>query len=224
MGILDTLFGGGNKNNAMNAANQYYDQIPGVGHETYDPYINQGQESGNNAHMAYDEMLKDPQAFINKIMGGYQESDAYKYNADKLGRGMSNTAAMGGFAGTPMDQMNQAEGVQKLLSGDQEKWLQDVLGRYDRGLSGEEIEATRGFNAAEGLGGMIGNNLANKGGLAFNDQQQKAKNRTDMINQLIKALGTVGGAALGGPAGAMFGGGSAGPMSGSPFAPWKNPG
>ena len=233
MSILDTLFGG-NQRSPQDAANQYLNQIPGVGHNTYDPYIKQGQESGANAHSQYEDMLNDPQGFINRLMGGYKESEGYQYQKGQLEKQLSNTAAAGGIRGTQQDQMNQGEGVQKLLSADQQQWLQNVLGRYDTGLQGEEGEATRGYNASEGLGGILGNNLANQGGLAFQDQQQKNKSRNDMINGLIKAFGSAAGGFLtGGPVGAAIGAGGSlfshagrdvGPMDGSSYKPWNDPG
>ena len=229
MSKLSDLWGGGNNTSPKDAANHYLDQIPGIGHDTYDPYINQGKESGTNAHSQYEEMMNDPQGFINKLMGGYKESEGYQYQKGQLEKGASNTAAAGGVRGTPQDYMNQAEGVQKLLSADQQQYLQNVLGRYDTGLKGEEGEATRGYNASEGLAGILGNNLSTQGGMAFQDQQQKNKSRTDMINAIIKAFSGAAGGLLGGPAGAglaggFFGGGQAGPMSGSTNSPWNNPG
>lgn len=227
MSILSELFGGGKK--PMDAANQYLDKIPGEAHNTYDDYINQGKESGGNAHQAFEDMMKDPQGFINKIMGGYQESDQYKYQKDKLGTAMSNTAAAGGIAGTPLDQMNQGENLQKLLSADQQEWLQNVLGRYDTGLKGESDEATRGYDASGKLNDLITGGLNQQGGLAFNNAQQKNSDKSAFISALMKALGAGAGFAFGGPAGAavgggLFGGGTAGPMSGTTTPPWSNPG
>jgi len=236
MSILNNLFGGGNKNNPNDAANKYIDQIPGEAHNTYDPYINQGKESGQNAHDAFEEMMKDPQGFINKIMGGYNESDQYKYQKEKLGTAMSNTAAAGGIAGTPLDQQNQGEAIQKLLSADQQQWLQNVLGRYDTGLTGEQGEATRGYDASGKLNDITTSNLNQKGTNAFNDAQQKNSDKSALISALVKALGGAAGGAFGGPAGAaggagiadwlskIFGGGEAGPTSGTTNAPWSNPG
>ncbi len=229
MSILSKLFSGGGDPAA--AASKYTDQIPGEAHKAYDDYITGGKESGGNAHQAFEDMMKDPQGFINKIMGGYQESDAYKYNKEKLGTAMSNTAAAGGIAGTPLDQMNQGENLQKLLSADQQQWLQNVLGRYDTGLKGEEDEATRGYDATGKLNDVIGSNLNQQGTMAFNSAQQKTQQRNAMISALMKAIGAAGGFALGGPAGAAAGygaggwlGGEAGPMSGTNNAPWSNPG
>lgn len=233
MSILSNAFGGGNNGqvNAMGAANQYLNQIPGKAHGAYDPYITQGKESGVNAHSAYEAMMKDPQAFINNLMSGYKTSDAYNYQSGKLGSAMSNTAAAGGIAGTPLDQMNQGEALQGLLSADQQQYLQNALGAYNRGLGGEEGEATRGYNATGSLNDIETGALNQQGGLAFNNAQQQNKNKNEMFQQVLKLIMAGGGAALGsfgGPAGAAagwgIGSGLAGPMSGTTNAPWSNPG
>lgn len=217
MSILSEIFGG---KNPQREANKYYNQIPGVGHQAYDPYISQGQQSGANAHKQFEEMMNDPQGFINKIMQGYKESDAYKFKSGELGKSMSNTAAAGGIAGTPLDRMNQAEGIQGLLSEDMQQWLSNVLGRYDTGLQGEEGEATRGYDASGKLTDILGGVLNKQGDQAFSGAQQSNSNRNAMIKALMTALG----GAAGGPFGAAAGMGLAGPMSGSSFAPWQNPG
>ena len=192
MSMLSELFGGGNKNSPMDSANKYLNQIPGQAHNTYDPYITQGQESGKNAHNAYEEMLNDPQGFINKIMNGYKESDQYKYQSNKIGGALSNTAAAGGIAGTPLDQQNQGEVLQGLLSADQQQWLQNILGRYDTGLKGEEGEATRGYDSSGKLNDIINGTSASQAGLAFNDAQQKNSQKNQFMQFLAQALGGAG--------------------------------
>ncbi len=216
MGWLSNLFGGDSKS-PMDSANQYLDKIPGVGHEGYDDYINQGKDASGKTKGQYEDLINDPQGFINKLMEQYKESDAYKYQSEKLGKSLSNTAASGGVAGTPLDQMNQGEELQKLLSADQQQFLQNALGRYDKGLEGEEGIAGRGFDASKGLADFLGNALTQQGGLAFQDQQQKNKSKNDLWSMFGKALGTGGGFLLGGPTGAGVGyklGGGAGNLFG----------
>jgi len=67
MSILSKLFGGGGKN-PMDAANQYLNQIPGVAHQGYDDYINQGKDASGKTKSQYEDMMNDPTGFINKIM------------------------------------------------------------------------------------------------------------------------------------------------------------
>ena len=206
MSMLNKLFGGGGKN-PMDAANQYLNQIPGVAHQGYDDYINQGKDASGKTKSQYEDMMNDPTGFINKIMEQYKESEGYGFAKDRLTKEMGNTAAMGGIAGTPMDQMNQAEGVQGLLSKDMQQFLENALGRYDKGLAGEEGIADRGYDASGKLTDALGGALNQQGGLAFNDAQQKNKNKNDMWSMFGKALGGGAGFALGGLPGATFGAG-----------------
>lgn len=206
MSMLSKLFGGGGAN-PMDAANQYLNQIPGVAHQGYDDYINAGKDASGKTKSAYESMMEDPTGFINNIMSQYKESEGYGFAKDRLTKEMSNTSAAGGIAGTPYDQMNQAEGVQGLLSKDMQQFLENALGRYDKGLSGEEGIADRGYDASGKLTDAIGGALNQQGGLAFNDAQQKNKNRNDLWSMFGKALGGAGGFALGGLPGAKIGAG-----------------
>lgn len=205
MGILDKIFGGGHDKNPMEAANPYLNKIPGVAHAAYDPYVNKGMEASGRTSDIYEQLLADPTAFINKIMGGYEPSEGYQFQKDQLTKELSNTAAAGGVAGTPMDQMNQGQGVQKLLSGDMQQFLQNVLGMFKTGLTGEEGVATRGYDASGKLTDTLGNALNQQGGLAFNNAQQENKNKGDLWSMFGKALGTGAGAFLGGTPGAYVG-------------------
>ena len=193
MSILDSIFG--NSQKPMNDANQYLNQIPGVAHQGYDPYINAGQDASGKTKSQYENMMNDPTGFINKIMEQYKTSEGYGFQKDKLLKEMGNTSAMGGVAGTPMDTMNQAEGVQGLLSKDMQQFLENALGRYDKGLQGEEGIATRGYDASGKLTDALGTNLNQQGSLAFNAAEQGNKNKKNMWSMFGKALGGAGGLA-----------------------------
>lgn len=204
MSMLSKLFGGHGKS-PMDAANKYLSQIPGVGHQGYDPYINEGLDASDKTKSKYEELLGDPTAFINKLLEGYQPSEGYQFQKDQLTKDLSNTAAAGGIAGTPQDQFNQGEAIQKLLSGDMQQFLQNVLGAFNTGLQGEEGIAGRGFDASKSLTDLLGGALNQQGGLAFQNQQQKNQNKNDLWNMFGKALGAGGGFALGGLPGAKIG-------------------
>lgn len=193
MSWLSKLFGG--DESPMDSANQYLNQIPGVGHQGYDPYINAGTDASGKTKGQYESMIDDPTGFINKLMEGYKPSEGYNYQKEQLQKELGNTAAAGGIAGTPLDQENQGAGIQKLLSGDMQQFLQNVLGRYDKGLAGEEGIATRGYDASKGLTDLLGNVLGSQSGLAYRDQNDKNQRSTDLWSMFGKALGGAGGIA-----------------------------
>lgn len=194
MSLLDRIFG---TSSPREAANPYLNQIPGVAHQGYDPYINAGADASGKTKSQYEDLINDPTGFINKIMEGYKPSEGYQFQKEQLQKELSNTAAAGGIAGTPFDQMNQGQAVQKLLSGDMQQFLQNILGRYDKGLAGEEGIAERGYNASGKLTDTLGNALNQQAGFAANDVQQKNKQTQDLWSMFGKALGGAAGAAGG---------------------------
>lgn len=204
MSWLSKLFGGGG-NSPMDAANQYLNQIPGVGHQGYDPYVNAGLDASGKTKGKYEDLMNDPTGFINKLMEGYKPSEGYQFQKGQLEKELSNTAAAGGVAGTPMDQLNQGEAIQGLLGKDMQQFLQNVFGAFSTGLQGEEGIASRGFDASKNLTDLLGGALNQQGGLAFQDQQQKNKNKNDMWSMFGKALGAGAGGLLGGVPGAKVG-------------------
>lgn len=206
MSWLSKLFGGGGSN-PMDEANKYLNQIPGVAHQGYDDYINAGKDASGKTKSKYEELMGDPTGFINKLMEGYKPSEGYQFQKEQLTKELGNTAAAGGIAGTPQDQMNQGEGVQKLLSGDMQQFLKNVLGVFDTGLEGEEGIAGRGYDASGKLTDALGGALNQQGGLAFQNAQQKNSDKNSLWSMFGKALGAGAGGLLGGVPGAKVGAG-----------------
>jgi hypothetical protein len=204
MSILSKLFGG---KNPADAAMPYLNQIPGVGHDAYDPYIGAGQTAGQNTQNQYEGLMNDPTGFINKLMQGYNTSEGYQFSKDQLTKEMGNTAASGGFAGTSYDQQQQGAGIQGLLSKDMQQFLSNALGVYGTGLQGEQGIADKGYDASGKLADILGGSLNQQGGLAFQGQSQQNANKTSMINSLVKALGMAAGGAATGGMGGIFAGG-----------------
>ena len=208
MSWLSKLFGGGGGNsNPMDAANQYLNQIPGVAHQGYDPYVNEGRDASGKTKGQYEDLMNDPTGFINKLMESYKPSEGYQFQKDQLTKEMGNTAAAGGIAGTNYDQMNQAAGVQGLLSKDMQQFLQNAFGAFNTGLQGEEGIASRGFDASGKLTDALGGALNQQGGLAFQNAQQKNKDKNGLWSMFGKALGAGAGGLLGGVPGAKVGAG-----------------
>lgn len=209
MGILDSIFG--KKSDPAGAANPYLSQIPAIGQNYYNQYINTGNQAQNNARWQYEAML-DPKAFLNNLMSGYKTSEGYNFQKDLLTKELGNTAAAGGVAGTPMDQLNQGQAVQGLLSQDMQQYLSNLLGIQKTGLEGEQGIANKGFDATKNLVDLLGGAANQQGGLAFNSAQQKNSDRSGFISMLAKALGAGVGGIFGGVPGAVAGGSIFGSM------------
>ena len=230
MSILSKIFGGGHHNTPMKAAQPYFQNAENETHKNYDPYALEGREASTNLNQTYKSLMEDPQAFIDKITAGYEPSKQYQFNKDLLTKELRNTAAAGGVAGTPMDQLNQASQVQNLLSQDQQQYFQNALGVFKQGLAGQEGTATRGYDATKGINDVTTGSQLTQGKMAFDQTQQERADKTGIISAITKALGAGAGAFFSGPQGmalmAALGlsGGGVGPTSGTKTRPWSNPG
>jgi hypothetical protein len=104
--------------------------IQGLFGNSGDPSRNAGREFNNYYNKNIDAISgeKDPTAFINKLMGGYQESPwAHNLQTQSI-RSATNAASANGLSGsTPMMQQIQ-QNANNISSGDQNQWLQHVLG------------------------------------------------------------------------------------------------
>lgn len=213
----------GRRADPQKEANQYLDQIPGIGRQYYDPFIQRGGRAGDILEQQYGSLISDPGALLDKIMGGYETSKGYQRQKDILGREIGSSAAAGGIAGTPLHQEQQGEMVEGLLSQDMQNYLKNALGLYQTGLSGESGLYDKGFTASGSMADLMGNLMGTKAGMAYQSAQDKNARRNALISSLMGLGGQLGGALLGGGLGGL-GGGYAMPMSGTPYTPWQNPG
>jgi hypothetical protein len=189
-GLLDM----GNHDDPKKAANKYLEQIPGMGHGIYDPYINEGKSAGSLLKGEYGKML-DPTSFMDMIMSKYNESKGAQYEKEKLGKGIGATAAAGGIAGTPEHQREYGEMAGDIMSKDMQQFLENALRVYDGGISGEQDIYNKGFGASGSLADLLGGTLASQGGLGFQAATQKNAERQAFMNAFMKALSSFAGAA-----------------------------
>ncbi len=175
-----------------------------MGQQYYNPYINQGQEAGNVLKDKYGKML-DPTQFMNDIMKNYKMSEGATYKQNQLGKGIGNTAAAGGIAGTPEHQREYGEMSNDIMSNDMQQYLQNALGIENTGLEGEQGFYNKGYEATGSLADLLAGNLGSQAGLAYQGANQKNMNHQSLMNALMKALSTGAGALFGGAPGAMAG-------------------
>lgn len=186
MGILDSIFG--KQSDPGAAANSFWGQIPQIGQNYYNQYINTGNQAQNNARWQYEAML-DPKAFLNNLMSGYKTSEGYNFKKDLLTKEMSNTANAGGIAGTPVDQLGQTSAVQGLLSEDMQQYLSNLLGIQKTGLEGEQGIANKGFESTKNLVDLLGGSANQQGTMAYMGGLQNNANKGGFMNLLGQALG-----------------------------------
>jgi hypothetical protein len=175
-GGLYGLFGGGGKNPA-DAAMPYLNQIPGVGHQYYDPWINQGINAMGQTSGVYNQMTMNPGDYYNKIASGYKQSPGYQFKLQQGLGAAGNAAAAGGMAGSPQHQQQATSVAEGIANQDFNDYLNQVLGINRTGLQGQENAQNRGYGASQGLSDLLGSNLAQQANLAF--QGQAGENARD---------------------------------------------
>jgi len=226
MGIFDTytdwafkkpwdfITGGGGKDPAHEAG-KYLDQIPGVSHGIYDPYVQHGKDAYNTFNPITSSMTTDPAGFLENIMKNYSTSRGFNLKNEQMTKAAGNSAAAGGMRGTLADIGNEAHITDMLMGDDMQQWLQNVMGIQGRGLQSQEHLYDTGYDASKNLGSDLTNVLGSKATLGFNSAQQDKQAHADKIKILMQLLGGAGGFMVGGPGGAAIGsqaGGSIGSM------------
>ena len=211
--------------NPAKSAMPYLNQVPGVAQQQLNPYIQQGQQAGNQAQGVYSEMTGNPSDFYNKLMGNYSLSKGYQHKLDQGSRALRGSAAAGGFAGTPRHQQEQGELLNRIMSQGEGEYMDRIMQILGGGLQGQENAMTRGYGANNSLTDILTGNLQERGNLAFKGQQDSNATRQAWLQKLMQLVGAGAGFAFGGPAGAVMGGNIGGghPMGGSNSGGGSNP-
>ena len=181
--------------NPAKKAQPYLEQIAPMAREQYNPYIQRGQEAGNQAYGQYQKMAGNPGNFLNDLLAGYTPSKGFDFKRDQALQAMRNSAAAGGYAGSTVDQTRQGELANSLASQDMYEWLDRVLGAHGQGLQGLGALQQQGYHGTQSLSDILGNTLTNQGQLAY--QSQASKNQG--IMDIAKLLTGLGGAYMGKP-------------------------
>lgn len=179
-GIFDALFKlfGGDQS-PSGAANNYLDQIPDVFKQYLQSYITRGQNAGNLLQGQYSDLVNDPGSILARIGKGYQQSPGFQFQQQQGLNSINNAAAAGGMAGSMGHQQQAGALSTNLANQNYNQYLQNAMGLYGRGLSGEQGFDTQGYNTSTGMAGALANLLNLKGQNAFN---QTAANNQDWGN------------------------------------------
>jgi len=218
MGLFDDIYdmfgGGGDKSNPADAAMPYYDRIPDILKQYYNPYIQRGDSAWNIFNPIQQSMANDPTAYLNNIMKGYKPSQGYQYQLDQMQKAAGNSAAAGGMRGSQQDIQNAAHIADQLSGADMQNFLSNVLGIQDKGMTGLEDQYGTGFKASGSLADQLANVLGTQGSLAFQGQANQNQDKSDFLSSLFKLGGAGLGAFMGGPWGAAAGGALGGSLGG----------
>ena len=188
MSWLSSIFGFSHANPATEA-NKYLNQIPGMGHQQFDPYIQQGQQAYGALNPQFMQMLQDPGAFRSKLMEGYDPSQDYKNQQEEVMKAIQGNAAAGGSAGSDFSNKQAGEMTNKLLGADKQNYLNSVLGIQNTGMGGEQGFQQQGFGANQSLAELLQGALNQQGGLAFQGAQNQNQQNNQLMQMLMKVLG-----------------------------------
>jgi len=162
---------------AMKQFRKYYDQS----RQTQNPFYNAGMGGMENFQKWLGGM-QDPGGFINKLMGGYQESPWAKNLQNQSMRAGTNAASANGTAGSTPFAMQMQQNANNISSEDQQKWLQNALGINSQYGAGQQSLMSGGQHAgdimsmlAQAMGGQMGSG-------AFGQKFGEGQNFWNMIN------------------------------------------
>lgn len=170
----------------------------------YSPYLQAGQQAIGEYLPAIEEM-RDPQAFYEQMMGGYETSPETQRAMQEGIRAASQGALAGGIGGGQM--MKELEEYGRTLTAeDQQRWLNQMMGirsGYTGGLEnliGGGRQALSSFApTGAAITGDIADIIAQQGiGRGAQSQARYAP----YLDWLGKGMSMVGGAATGGMGGA----------------------
>jgi hypothetical protein len=190
MGIFDSYnkhfnpFNLVNKLNPANKADKYLKDIPGMGHEMYDPYINAGKGQIPGLENEYKSLMGNTGDVMKRLGEGYQKSPGFDFAMKQALGASGNAAAAGGMAGSPEHEMENMGLATDLANQDFNTYLKNAMGLYERGLSGSENMMGGGRNSADALARMLAENSRDRAGNAASGQ--------DWLNQLIMGMAGAG--------------------------------
>jgi hypothetical protein len=183
----------------------YLNQAEGMYKENLNPYIEQGKTAFNNTQPTYDQMSQNPSQFYDNLFSKYSETEGFKRSRQNALDAARNSAAAGGFAGTPYDQEQQARLANDLSQENYQQYFNNIRDVQNTGFGGQEKAIERGYGANQDLTSLLSQLLGSKAGMSFQGASQNNQNRSNFMRMLAQALGAAGGAAVGGPTGATIG-------------------
>lgn len=176
-GIASGLGGlfGHNKNPA-DATKPYYEQMGREAHNNFNPYIQAGQGAIHPLQEQYSQLLGGPGGKLNQIGMDYKQSPGFQFALDQALGANNRSAAAGGMAGSGQANQNAMATATGLASQDYNNWMQNALGLYGQGLSGQQGMMNQGFNASSQLNDSIQQQLAQQANAAYHGQNYENQN------------------------------------------------
>ncbi len=153
--------------NPANAAQGYFNQIPGEMSKYLNPYVTAGQGAMGQLQGQYGNLVNNPGGFVNQMGQGYQQSPGLQFQENQSLNAANRAAAAGGMLGSPAEQQGIATTVNGLANQDYYNWLNHSMGAYGQGLSGLQGINQQGFMASTDLADSLAQALMSQGNAAY---------------------------------------------------------
>jgi hypothetical protein len=184
---IQEIFGTGEKyRNPSDVAMGYTNQIPDILKKYYGPYAEAGQNALPSLSSEYSKLMSNPGELMSRLGAGYQQSPGFQTALKESLQGANQAAAAGGMAGTPLAQRYGADIAQQMSMRDFQDYLQQALGLYGSGLSGQQHMYDVGSGAAGNLADSLSQHLWGQGGLAFGGQNIRNQRSQGMFPDLLR--------------------------------------
>ncbi len=211
MSWLSNLFGGkGGYQNPANNAMPYLNQIPGQTQQYNQPWFDAGKNALPGLQDQYNQLLNDPGGKMNQIGQSFQQSPGFKFAMDQALQGSGHAAAAGGMAGSPQHEQQNMQLATQLGNQDYNNYMQNALGMYGQGLSGEQGLSQQGQQSGQSMADMIAQTLAQQAQLSYTGQQNQNQQNSSMWGNIGKGIGALSAftpwSGIGGAVGKMMGG------------------
>lgn len=214
--LFGSIFGSQDYTNPADAANPYYNKIPGEMAPFYSPYMQYGQGAMGNLYGQYNQQLNDPTRQMNQISNNWQipvntmnqigstyhSSPGYGFNVQQSTNAANQAAAAGGMVGSPQEQQQLATTVSGLANQDYQQYLGSALGQfnnyanqgmqnYQNGLQGMQGINQMGYGAATDYAGNLANSSMNQGNLNYTGQQNQNQHNSNSWGSMFGDAGNI---------------------------------
>jgi hypothetical protein len=186
--LSNFLSGGGNP---ADAAMPYLNQIPEQTEKFQQPWFQAGQNALPILQNQYDALLNSPGKKMNAIGEDFQQSPGFQFAMQQALQGGNHAAAAGGMAGSPQHEQQNMQLATNLGNQEYNNWLQNALGLYGAGLSGEQGLSMQGQQAGQNMADTRAQTLAQQANLQFQGQRQQNQNKNDLWGSIAKGIGSV---------------------------------
>lgn len=181
----------GGHDNPANAAMPYLNEIPGETKPYYQPYIDAGNQAVGGVQQQFQQLINNPNELYKRFGQGFQQSPGYQWQLGQGEQAINNAMASQGMAGSPQHGQFAGQLAGNLANQDFYKYIQNVMGLYGSGLSGEQGIARQGQEASQNYANLLGNVSAGKGEYAYGGKAGQNQAQSQDWSNIFGGLGSL---------------------------------